>query len=61
MDASCKVQKSIHVFRLVHKSMCPGFWVHIITTCPVLYIGETQCLNVWMTFLQPAVRVMMNI
>jgi hypothetical protein len=29
MDASCKVQKSIHVFRLVHKSMCPGFWVHI--------------------------------
>ena len=29
MDASCKVQGSIHVFRLNHKSMCPGFWVHI--------------------------------
>ena len=29
MDAPCKVQGSIHVFRLNHKSMCPGFWVHI--------------------------------
>ena len=34
MDASCKVQKSIHVFQLVHKSMCPGFWVHIKRTVP---------------------------
>ena len=29
MDATCKVQDNIHVFRLVH-NMCPGFWVHII-------------------------------
>ena len=28
MDATCKVQDNIHVFRLVH-NMCPGFWVHI--------------------------------
>ena len=30
MDASCKIQGSIHVFRLVN-NMCPGKWVHIIT------------------------------
>ena len=29
MDATCKVQDNIHVFRLVH-NMCPGFWVHIM-------------------------------
>ena len=28
MDASCKIQGSIHVFRLVN-IMCPGKWVHI--------------------------------
>lgn len=28
MDATCKVQNNIHVFRLIH-NMCPGFWVHI--------------------------------
>ena len=28
MDATCKVQDNIHVFRLIH-NMCPGFWVHI--------------------------------
>ena len=28
MDATCKVQDNIHVFRLVH-NMCPEFWVHI--------------------------------
>ena len=32
MDATCKVQDNIHVFRLVH-NMCPGFWVHIIKGC----------------------------
>ena len=31
MDATCKVQDNIHVFRLVH-NMCPGFWVHIRVT-----------------------------
>ena len=31
MDATCKVQDNIHVFRLVH-NMCPGFWVHITQT-----------------------------
>ena len=29
MDASCKIQGSIHVFRLVN-NMCPGKWVHIM-------------------------------
>ena len=29
MDASCKVQGSIHVFHLKVRSICPGFWVHI--------------------------------
>ena len=29
MDAPCKIQGSIHVFRLVN-IMCPGKWVHII-------------------------------
>ena len=29
MDAPCKVQGSIHVFHLMSRSMCPGFWVHI--------------------------------
>jgi hypothetical protein len=28
MDASCKIQGSIHVFHLV-QNMCPEFWVHI--------------------------------
>ena len=28
MDAPCKIQGSIHVFRLVN-IMCPGKWVHI--------------------------------
>ena len=28
MDAPCKIQGSIHVFRLVN-NMCPGKWVHI--------------------------------
>ena len=31
MDAPCKIQGSIHVFRLVN-NMCPGKWVHIILT-----------------------------
>ena len=30
MDASCKIQRSIHVFNITNKSMCPDFWVHII-------------------------------
>ena len=33
MDATCKVQDNIHVFRLIH-NMCPGFWVHIKTGHP---------------------------
>ena len=37
MDATCKVQDNIHVFRLVH-NMCPGFWVHIIISG--LFNGE---------------------
>ena len=31
MDAPCKIQGNIHVLLcLIHKLMCPGFWVHII-------------------------------
>ena len=36
MDASCKIQGSIHVFRLVN-NMCPGKWVHIICEGLLLY------------------------
>ena len=32
MDAPCKIQGSIHVFRLVN-NMCPGKWVHITYMC----------------------------
>ena len=38
MDASCKIQGSIHVFGLVN-NMCPGKWVHInVATGFVLYV-----------------------
>ena len=37
MDAPCKIQGSIHVFRLVN-NMCPGKWVHIIFTEPFFII-----------------------
>ena len=37
MDAPCKIQGSIHVFRLVN-NMCPGKWVHIIIQG--LFIGS---------------------
>ena len=44
MDASCKIQESIHVLLcLIHKSMCPGFWVHIkqmIERQPLTFSGE---------------------
>ena len=36
MDASCKIQGSIHVFRLVN-NMCPGKWVHIILWLAFLF------------------------
>ena len=35
MDAPCKIQGSIHVFRLVN-NMCPGKWVHITLYGPLL-------------------------
>ena len=35
MDAPCKIQGSIHVFRLVN-NMCPGKWVHIREVRPFL-------------------------
>ena len=37
MDAPCKIQGSIHVFRLVN-NMCPGKWVHIIMKRYVFYL-----------------------
>ena len=36
MDAPCKIQGSIHVFRLVN-NMCPGKWVHISWIAPLCY------------------------
>ena len=40
MDASCKIQGNIHVLlRLIQKSMCPEFWVHI-TLGPFSYGPE---------------------
>ena len=37
MDAPCKIQGSIHVFRLVN-NMCPGKWVHIIRSTYFNYV-----------------------
>ena len=37
MDAPCKIQGSIHVFRLVN-NMCPGKWVHIIDRVLLFFI-----------------------
>ena len=37
MDAPCKIQGSIHVFRLINY-MCPGKWVHIIISLPFLFL-----------------------
>ena len=45
MDAPCKIQGSIHVFRLVN-NMCPGKWVHIIIqkgfVCILLFLFKHQ-------------------
>ena len=38
MDATCKVQDNIHVFRLVH-NICPGFWVHINERMVLFLLG----------------------
>ena len=38
MDAPCKIQGSIHVFRLVN-NMCPGKWVHIIVSALYSLVG----------------------
>ena len=44
MDASCKIQESIHVLLcLIHKSMCPGFWVHI----KLKFVRQPLCLAVY--------------
>ena len=40
MDTPCKIQGSIHVFRLVN-NMCPGKWVHI-TTEGLLYMQQRR-------------------
>ena len=48
MDASCKIQGSIHVFRLVN-NMCPGKWVHITSSrlfsCFLLKFGSLYNLT----------------
>ena len=44
MDATCKVQDNIHVFRLVH-NMCPGFWVHIKLAVYASYLIRIRLLD----------------
>ena len=39
MDAPCKIQGSIHVFRLVN-NMCPGKWVHIILAVILFFVSS---------------------
>ena len=41
MDAPCKIQGSIHVFRLVN-NMCPGKWVHIIHSRAVFHATNSK-------------------
>ena len=51
MDAPCKIQGSIHVFRLVYKSMCPGFWVHItFGAAGVLRLNENEIFYIIQVF-----------
>ena len=45
MDASCKIQRSIHVFNITNKSMCPDFWVHIISSEGVFMLKAIQFRN----------------
>ena len=45
MDASCKIQGSIHVFRLVN-NMCPGKWVHIIFGGAFTFVDDIGIINV---------------
>ena len=40
MDAPCKIQGSIHVFRLVN-NMCPGKWVHIMLLIGSFFFTES--------------------
>jgi len=42
MDAPCKIQGSIHVFRLVN-NMCPGKWVHIKYKTELYIFRKNQC------------------
>lgn len=44
MDAPCKIQGSIHVFRLVN-NMCPGKWVHIKTGKLLFYFQRYDLKN----------------
>ena len=48
MDASCKIQGSIHVFRLVN-NMCPGKWVHISLT-KLFFLSRYTWLTVLLAF-----------
>ena len=48
MDATCKVQNNIHVFRLIH-NMCPGFWVHISHTEALHFYSK----NLFFRFTEP--------
>ena len=44
MDAPCKIQGSIHVFRLVN-NMCPGKWVHITSNVGAFWFYDSYGKN----------------
>ena len=58
MDATCKVQDNIHVFRLVH-NMCPGFWVHIIMrwALKIILFPIILILSILIAFLKFIIKV----
>ncbi len=56
MDATCKVQDNIHVFRLVH-NMCPGFWVHIRMNGPISFRDLFHSLLQFMQFMDSITNV----
>ena len=63
MDAPCKIQGSIHVFRLVN-NMCPGKWVHITDTRAAFYMESRffiDCIGLRLYMLNDAMCSYLNI
>ncbi|WP_290657982.1 hypothetical protein, partial [Anaerovibrio sp.] len=51
----CKIQGSIHVFKVIAYSMCPGFWVHIRMLFPQPFLFSKRAiiegLNFYLTII----------